>query len=156
MPRLILSHDEGEGGWIVLVFEDVEGRNPVVPWRSSELDQILDTLASLSELLTPSPLPPGLVGVVSDWEVICGWHWRKLAEERPASIDAWSARHLDTLAGLEAEAPAAATGNTLLHLELRADNLLLTPEDRVLVVDWPLARVGASWVDAVFFAPSVA
>ena len=153
---MILSHDEGEGGWIVLVFEDVEGRNPAVPWRSSELDQILDTLASLSELLTPSPLPPGLVGVVSDWEVICGWHWRKLAEERPASIDAWSARHLDTLAGLEAEAPAAATGNTLLHLELRADNLLLTPEDRVLVVDWPHARVGASWVDAVFFAPSVA
>jgi len=96
------------------------------------------------------------VGVVSDWEVICGWHWRKLVEERPASIDAWSARHLDTLTGLEAEAPAAATGNTLLHLDLRADNLLLTPEDRVLVVDWPHARVGASWIDAVFFAPSVA
>lgn len=50
----------------------------------------------------------------------------------------------------------AATGNTLLHLDLRADNLLLTPEGRVLVVDWPHARVGASWVDAVFFAPSVA
>lgn len=156
VPRLYLSHDEGEGGWIVLVFEDVEGRNPAVPWRSSELNQILDTLASLSELLTPSPLPPGLVGVVSDWEVICGWHWRKLAEERPASINAWSARHLDTLAGLEAKAPASATGSTLLHLDLRADNLLLTPEDRVLVVDWPHARVGASWVDAVFFAPSMA
>jgi hypothetical protein len=42
-----------------------------------------------------------------------------------------------------------------LHLDLRADNLLLS-EDRVLVVDWPHARVGASWVDAAFFAPSVA
>ena len=61
---------------------------------------------------------------------------------------------LDKLAGLEAEDPAAATGNTLLHLDLRADNLLLTPDDRVLVVDWPHARMGASWVDAVFFAPS--
>ncbi len=154
VPRLLLSHDEG--GWIVLVFEDVEGRNPAVPWRSSELDRTLDTLASLSELLTPSPLPPGLVGVVGDWEVICGRHWRKLESERPASLDAWSTRHLDRLAHLEAEAPAAATGNTLLHLDLRADNLLLSQDGRILVVDWPHARVGAPWVDAVFFAPSVA
>ena len=79
-----------------------------------------------------------------------------LAEEPPASLDAWSVRHLDKLAGLAAEAPAAAKGDTLLHLDLRADNLLLTPEGRVLVVDWPHARVGASWVDPVFFAPSVA
>jgi aminoglycoside phosphotransferase (APT) family kinase protein len=154
VPRFLFSRDEGEGGWIVLVFEDVEGRNPAVPWRPGELYRTLDALTSLSELLTPSPLPPGLVGVVGDWEVICGWHWRRLAEERPARLDAWSARHLDKLAGLEAEAPAAATGNTLLHLDLRADNLLLTPDDRVLVVDWPHARIGASWVDAVFFAPS--
>ena len=155
VPRFLFSHDEGEGGWILLVFEDVEGRNPAVPWRSGELNRTLDALAALSELLTPSPLPPSLVGVVGDWEVICGWHWRKLAEERPVRIDAWSARHLDGLAGLEAEAPAVAKGDTLLHLDLRADNLLLTPDDRVLVVDWPHARVGASWVDAVFFAPSV-
>src|SRR5688500_17367073 len=84
VPRLLFSHDEGEGGWIVLVFEDVEGRNPAVPWRPGELYRTLDALTSLSELLTPSPLPPGLVGVVGDWEVICGWHWRRLAEERPA------------------------------------------------------------------------
>ena len=42
-----------------------------------------------------------------------------------------------------------------MHLNLRADNLLLS-EERVLVVDWPHARVGASWLDAAFFAPSVA
>ncbi len=76
-------------------------------------------------------------------------------EERPAGLDGWSERNLAALTDLEAEAPAAAAGDTLLHLGLRADNLLLTPE-RVLVVDWPHARVGASWVDAAFFAPSVA
>lgn len=156
VPRFLFSHDEGEGGWVVLVLEDVEGRNPEVPWRSGELDRTLDALVSLSELLTPSPLPSGLVGVVGDWEVICGWHWRRLVEKRPVPLDAWSARNLDKLAGLETEAPAAAKGDTLLHLDLRADNLLLTLDDRVLVVDWPHARIGASWVDAVFFAPSVA
>jgi aminoglycoside phosphotransferase (APT) family kinase protein len=87
--------------------------------------------------------------------VVSGAYWRRLREDRPARLDAWSTRHLDRLADLEAEAPSAVAGDTLLHLDVRADNLLLTPE-RVLVVDWPHARVGAPWVDMVFFAPSVA
>ena len=57
---------------------------------------------------------------------------------------------------MEDEAPSAVVGDTLLHLDLRADNLLLMPRNSVLVVDRPHARVGASWVDVVFFAPSVA
>jgi aminoglycoside phosphotransferase (APT) family kinase protein len=84
---------------------------------------------------------------------ICGW--QSLQRERPAALDGWSRRHLDALAALEARAPAAVAGDTLLHLDLRADNLLLTPE-RVFVVDWPHACVGAAWVDLVCFAPSVA
>ena len=156
VPRLLWSHDEGESGWVVLLFEDIEGRNPTVPWRDEELGRTLVALSDLSDLLTPSPLPPcGVVGHASEWGVVGGRYWRKLAEERPAGLDAWSERNLSALADLEAQAPAAAAGETLLHLDLRADNLLLTPQ-RVLVVDWPHARVGAPWVDAAFFAPSVA
>lgn len=157
VPRLLWSLDEGEGGWVVLVFEDVEGRNPAVPWRVDELEEVLEALAALSDSLTPSPLPPdAAAGAAGDWGVVGGRHWQRVREERPARLDAWSARHLDRLVALEAEAPSAVAGDTLLHLDLRADNLLLTPEDGVVVVDWPHARVGASWVDAVFFAPSVA
>jgi aminoglycoside phosphotransferase (APT) family kinase protein len=156
VPRLLWSHDEGEGGWVVLIFEDVEGRNPEVPWRAAELRRTLDALAELSDFLTPSPLPPGgVVGHASEWEVVGGRHWRRLMEERPAGLDGWAERNLEALADLEAQAPAAAAGQTLLHLDLRADNLLLTPQ-RVLIVDWPHARVGTPWVDAAFFAPSVA
>jgi len=156
VPRLLWSHDEGECGWVVLVFEDVEGRNPTVPWREDELGRTLDALADLADLLTPSPLPPGgVVGHASEWEVVGGRHWRTLAKEQPTGLDGRSERNLSTLTDLETEAPAAAAGDTLLHLDLRADNLLLT-EERVLVMDWPHARVGASYVDAAFFAPSVA
>jgi aminoglycoside phosphotransferase (APT) family kinase protein len=81
--------------------------------------------------------------------------WPLLRDSPPAGLDAWSRRHATRAAGLEAAAETAAQGTTLLHLDLRADNLLLTPE-RVLVVDWPHARLGAAWVDVVFFAPSVA
>jgi aminoglycoside phosphotransferase (APT) family kinase protein len=156
VPRLLWSHDEGEGGWVVLLFEDIEGRNPTLPWRDEELGRTLDALKDLADLLTPSLLPPeGMVGHASEWEVVGGRQWRRLVEERPAGLDGWSERNLAALADLEVEAPAAAAGDTLLHLDLRADNLLLS-EERVLVVDWPHARVGASWVDAAFFAPSAA
>ena len=154
-PRLLWSCDEGREGWVVLLFEDIEGRNPAVPWRAGELDRTLDALVALSELLTPSP--PSLSTVVGDaggWSVLSGRYWQRLQEERPARLDSWSARNLDRLAGLERPAPSAAAGDTLLHLDLRADNLLLTSE-QVLVVDWPHARVGAPWIDFVFFAPSV-
>lgn len=157
VPRLLWSHDEGEGGWVVLVFEDVEGRNPAVPWRADELDETLAALSALSELLTPAPLPTDAVaGAAGDWGVVAGRHWLGVREERPDDLDAWSRRCLDRLVALEAEAPSAVEGDTLLHLDLRADNLLLTPEGRILVVDWPHARVGAPWLDPVFFAPSVA
>lgn len=157
VPRLLFSHDEGEGGWVVLFFEDVEGRNPAVPWREGELDETLFALAALAEFLTPSPLDPrAAVGRAEEWSVVGGRYWERLAHERPADLDARSARHLGEFAALEANAPSAVAGDTLLHLDLRADNLLLTPEGRVVVLDWPHARVGAAWVDPVFFAPCAA
>jgi hypothetical protein len=33
---------------------------------------------------------------------------------------------------------------------------MLQTDERVWFVDWPHVRVGAAWVDVVFFAPSVA
>jgi hypothetical protein len=41
-----------------------------------------------------------------------------------------------------------------VHCDVRADNLLLA-DDRVYMLDWPWARVGAGWIDLVAMAPSV-
>ena len=41
VPRLLWSYDEGEIGWVVLAFEDVDGRHPTQPWRIDELDRVL-------------------------------------------------------------------------------------------------------------------
>ena len=150
-PKLLWTH-EGDG-WVVLAFEDVDGHNPVEPWRPDELDRVLETLLALAETLTPSPLPGDSVEGVCGWSVF-GGHWERMRRERQVGLDGWSLRNLDRLAELETEAPDAAAGDTLLHLDLRADNVILTP-DRVVVVDWPHVHVGAPWVDLLFFAPSV-
>jgi aminoglycoside phosphotransferase (APT) family kinase protein len=156
VPRLLWSLETG--GWVALAFEDVDGRLPAQPWVPDELDRVLDAVVDLAAALTPSPVPPEVAGWVADWGPLRDGEWRRLREDedgvRPR-LDPWSAHHLDALVDLEAGAGPACAGDTLLHLDLRADNLLLTPH-RVLVVDWPHARVGAPWLDAVGFAPSVA
>lgn len=155
VPRLLWSFDEGGDGWIVLVFEDVEGRHPAVPWQPAELDRVLAALDELAESLTPSPLPEGVAGTMAQWLAREGQGWQKLLADPLPGRDEWSVRHAAGLAQLEADAPAGAHGDTLLHFDTRADNLLLTDE-RVYVVDWPHARLGQAWINLVSFAPSVA
>jgi aminoglycoside phosphotransferase (APT) family kinase protein len=151
VARLLWVHDEGPEGWVVLAFEDVEGHLPALPWQPDELERVVAAIAALHGALTPSPLDlPPIGKTMTRW--LHGW--RNLGGDEPG-LDAWSRRHLDLLVRLEAEAPDAAAGETLLHVDLRADNILLT-DDRVVIVDWPAAAVGADWVDVVGMAPSVA
>jgi aminoglycoside phosphotransferase (APT) family kinase protein len=158
VPRLLWSYDDKDNtGWIVLAFEAIDGQHPTQPWLLPELTRVLDALVAMTNTLTPSPLPLGIVPTASGKFAtdLCGW--QRLQQTQPAyldQLDAWSSRHLATLAKIEATASTAVVGNTLLHLDIREDNLLLT-SDAVWVVDWPHACVGAAWVDVVCFAPSV-
>ena len=157
VPRLLWSHDDEESGWVLLVSQDIEGRHPHMPWRLDDLDRVLDGLARIADALTPSPLAVSLAGSARRAfdRAINGW--RLLAEGPPSdldSLDAWSRRNLDRLVDLESQAPDAVDGETLLHLDVRADNILLAG-DTVWLFDWASACVGAPWVDAVGFAPSV-
>jgi len=55
---------------------------------------------------------------------------------------------------MESHAPQAVSGSTLLHFDMRADNLLID-DDHVWFFGWPHACVGAAWFDVVGFIPSV-
>jgi Ser/Thr protein kinase RdoA (MazF antagonist) len=151
-PRLLWTLDEGEDGWVALAFEDVDGHPPANPWKATELDRVVAALVELSADLTPAPIeaPAAAEHFV---ESINGWQLLR-ADDVPPELDAWSRRHLERLAELEVAAPAATTGDTLLHFDTRSDNLLLT-DDRVVVVDWPHACIGAPWIDLLAMAPSV-
>ncbi len=153
VPRLLWSLDDEQTGWVVLLFQELHGAPPRVPWQRGELERVLRGLATLMDTLTPSPLPLEVSGDLRE-SALLGEYWSRLAAE-PAGLDDWSRRHCERLADLERQAPSVLAGDTLLHLDIRADNVLLTP-DSVAFVDWPHARQGAAWVDLVCFAPSVA
>ena len=154
-PKFLWSLDEGGEGWVVLAFEDIDGRTPLQPWDAGELDRVLDAVIGLSETLTPSPLDMALAGTAVEGLFGRKYWGRCISRGLPAGIDAWSRRHIETLAALENEAVEAVGGETLVHFDIRADNVVLTA-DRVYFVDWAHARVGAAWLDMVLMTPSVA
>ncbi|MEZ0491759.1 phosphotransferase [Kineococcus sp. TBRC 1896] len=104
------------GDWQVLVLEDVPGRHPALPWRADELALVVAALEALATVGTPCPVPDLPTARES------------LACELPA----------DALAHLD--------GDSLVHLDLRADNLLLAG-GRAVLVDWPHACRGPAWLD---------
>lgn len=151
-PRLRFSVETHN--WIVLVFADVEGRTPDVT-DPGDLAAVLDTVRTLATVLTPNPLP----GVpLAEQELAPLMHaWRTFAADGPpADLDGWSLRHLDRLARLESGWTAATAGDTLLHADLRPDNMLRTSTGEIVVVDWACACTGAAWVDLVVLLGSVA
>jgi aminoglycoside phosphotransferase (APT) family kinase protein len=140
--------------WVALVLDDVGGSQPGLPWRSGDLRQVLAALDRLAGTLTPAPIP---VRPIAEMYASTFSGWRELARS-PARdrLDPWSRAHLDELAALEPAWAVHSAGDTLLHTDVRADNLLLTADRGVVVVDWPHACRGAAFVDVVLFAPSVA
>jgi hypothetical protein len=152
VPRLLSSYDDGT--WVGLLLEDVGGRHPLLPWRRDELERVVATIDELADDLTPCPLADAH-DVGEDWRPEFR-NWRDASSARPPDgLAAWCVRHLERLAELEAGWETAASGDTLLHLDLRADNMLIN-DDRVWVVDWPWAARGHPLFDLAAFCPSVA
>jgi aminoglycoside phosphotransferase (APT) family kinase protein len=151
VPRLQWTYDEA--GWVALAFEDVDGRHPGAPWTEADLALVVSALKKMAVDLTPSPVVTEATASGAFERGINGW--RVALERGEPRLDVWCLNHLARLAQLESLAPASAMGETLLHFDTRADNLLIAG-DRVFVLDWPSARVGAAFVDWLCMAPSVA
>lgn len=151
VPRLQWTYDER--GWVALCFDDVEGRHPHEPWTEADLVLVVAALRAMADALTPSPIEVEESASDAFVEIINGW--RVALERGEDRLDRWCLSNLQRLAELETRASAAVTGETLLHFDTRADNLLIAG-DRVYVVDWPWARKGAPFVDWLAMAPSVA
>lgn len=141
-----------EDGWIALVLEAIDGRHPHIPWTDDDLDTVLRGLRELAGGMTPSPVAAPTAAEQLG-QVFRGWRAFHDADTPPP--DPWAAERLDELAELESRWADASSGSTLVHADLRADQILLT-DGGIAVVDWAHACVAAPWLDIVFMAPSVA
>ncbi|HEY2551028.1 MAG TPA: aminoglycoside phosphotransferase family protein [Streptosporangiaceae bacterium] len=156
VPQLLGSYDDGT--WVALLLTDVDGRHPAQPWQLPDLGRVISALDGLHGRLTPAPdgFPPVAqqhAAAFTGWRQLAAADRGELAVGR-GGLDDWSARNLAGLAELESRWADAAAGDTLLHCDVRADNVLLS-DAGVVFVDWPWACVGAPWIDLVLFAPSV-
>ena len=141
-PRLLAARDDH--GWVILVFEHIDGSPPQQPWAVTSLRRVVAAVVELARALTPAP-----VTVAEDHPRLGGW--ADLATDRARLVElprysAWAAAHLPTLIALEDDGLAFARGESLVHFDLYPHNMLLTPE-RVVFIDWPHARLGAiTWL----------
>ena len=138
-PRLRWLVDDA---WVVLGIEYVESRAPARPWRADQLDLCLDALETVAQVLTPVPpeldLDPIAVEM-TPWPAL--WDTVRARHDLP---------HADEAADLAAGFAEVVSGDTLVHVDVRDDNLLLTADGRALLCDWNWPAVGAAWLDSLF------
>ncbi|MBO0809709.1 MAG: aminoglycoside phosphotransferase family protein [Actinobacteria bacterium] len=153
LPAARLRATAEHGSWFALILDDVDGRHPALPWQDEQVGQVLGMLDTLTDVLTPAPVTaPSIEQYLG--KVFTGW--RSLAQgPGDDRLDPWSRARLAGLAAVEETWAAHTAGTTLLHADIRADNLLLT-RGGVVVIDWPHACRGAAFADVVLLAPSVA
>ncbi len=144
-PTLIGTYDDGE--WVALVLSDVEGRHPHVPWLAVEVHLVLDALATIAG----TPLPPELASLPTLEEGLADqFHgWTRIRLDTPDDLDPWVLRNLGTLERLAERGLKDVAGGSLAHTDVRADNIIITATHGAVLVDWPWAAIGASWVDAL-------
>jgi len=140
-PRLLWTVEAYD--WFALSTEYVAARAPARPWQPAELQSCVDMLVEAAAVLTPPPagleLPPAA-------EEFAGWpaFWDHLRASRP------ELPHLEEAAALAATFADVTAGSTLVHTDVRDDNLLLAEDGRVLLCDWNWPMVGAAWLDSLF------
>ena len=150
--HLIDCYDDGD--WVALILADVDGRNPRVPWLPDELDAVIATLDQLADELTPAPdidVPTAREALELD-----AAGFRRLLDSGFDDFESLVAEHMPELLQLADDSLKAIGGDTLVHMDIRADNLLVRPDGTVVLVDWPHACIGAAWLDSLLLLLNVA
>jgi aminoglycoside phosphotransferase (APT) family kinase protein len=143
IPTAALRWSDELADHVVLCFDAVTGaRTPSLPWSLPELRACLDALTATARALTaPTPkllaLQPEPFGAVLDHTL---GQWR--------SGQAGPDPHLDTLVALETRFDELTrTSTTLIHCDLRLDNLLFDTDGKAWICDWNFLGYGPPWLD---------
>ncbi|MEP6799310.1 MAG: phosphotransferase [Lapillicoccus sp.] len=133
---------EDLGGWLLTAVEGVDGTTVPTPWSEGDLGKVLTAYATIGAHRAPEGLPTTVeVGPRLDgWDVLVGDPARREA----AGV---SAHRSTELAGFVGDWRALLAGDRLVHADARADNVLISRAQEVVVVDWSFGSRGPAWVD---------
>lgn len=150
--RAHVEWSDGPDEWVALVLDVFDGEPAPLPWTARAAAVAVDGLTELAQAATPCPVP-GLptLGERSGGPLSA---WAQLAADPPTDLDPWEVGQLSWLGAVPDRLAASdwLGGDTLVHGDLRADNLLFGPDASVAFVDWAWAVRGADWIDTVLFA----
>ena len=139
-PRLLWHLDDD---WVVLGIEHVEGAPPNRPWAHDELDAVLDALEVVADRLTPPPSALDLDAAADDFaSLVEGW---PALRERRTDLDPGHLAEAEALALRHAEVVG---GDTLVHTDIRSDNVIIDTAGTAWVCDWNWPVRGAAWFDS--------
>ncbi len=149
MPRLLCWEDGDEP---LLVLEDVShGARFPPPWQPEDVDAVLAALAEAAAAEIHGALPRLADESWPGWDHVA----RDPAPFLSLGVGsrAWLDAALPTL--VAASAQTQLEGDSIVHCDVRSDNLCLR-EGRAVLFDWNHAHVGNPAFDAAFWAPSLA
>lgn len=147
---------DGADQWVALIFEEFDGASAPIPWTAENAAIVVEGLAVLARTATPCPVPD--LPTMAERAGVPLSGWAELAADPPADLQPWEAERLDWLGAVPDRLAAVGwlDGDTLVHGDLRADNMLLGADGSVAFVDWAWGARGANWVDTVVFAVDAA
>lgn len=133
--------------WVLLIFDDIDGHPPRRPWDPTEARIAIDAVEHNASLLTPAP---------------AGYSWLSITDElgglspdKEEAIDRLFGDHRAELRELVGSFGELCSGESLVHADLRDDNMLIGPDGSGWVCDWSFPVLGRSFVDLVTLLLSV-
>ncbi|WP_165063345.1 phosphotransferase family protein [Marisediminicola senii] len=146
-PRLLHFHESDE--WVALVLEDIDGGHPGAARDGSDISAVIDALASLPTVRGSSlrDLPNAADELAGEAD-----GWAQLRRDNSTNdLPEWVRASFDRLEAAASTVASAARGDFLVHLDCRADNVLIDPGGTAWIIDWPWASVGARWLDGACY-----
>lgn len=164
-----------EGAWLFLLLEHIDAAERALPWTMTKVESLASGMAAFyrraahetvawARLKGDGSLFADMFSPKAGWCAMAGSTEKKAGFLSLFSDYAAAARWLDLSLPLLANLQSAVVELmvedrsrpvSLLHLDLRSDNILFRRDGRTVVVDWPYVTRGPIVLDAVFFAPSV-
>lgn len=140
-PELYAFEDDPESP--VLILEDLSHAVWPPPWTTEQIEKVLDTLRQVSAENPPEHLP----SLERYRETLSGWE--RILE---VATKDWLDSALPALKLASEE--AVLSGSSLVHFDVRSDNVAFLG-DRTVLVDWSIPAIGNPLADVVGWLPSL-